>query len=546
MITVPEVCKRFHRQLIVSCQAAEGDLLRSAEVMARFARAAVEGGAAGIRANGVDDVRAIRTAVQVPIIGIWKSLQTDGRILITSSFDEAGQLVQAGADLVALDCTARGQRLGAFDRLRQIKAELGVPVLADIATREEAQAAEGAGADLVATTLRGYTAETEHIRSLDPGFAAELIHSLRVPVVVEGRIKTPQQAREAIATGAFAVIVGTAITCPREIARRFVKHIQLETQSGQGDSTFIGIDLGATNTKFGLVSRNGELRWASTEPTPQGGGREVLLNHLKKIARQALDRSRQLGTTPRALGVATAGWVNPYSGEVVYATENLPGWTGTQIAMPLHSLTGLPVVVENDANALAVGEKVHGLAKKLNDFVCLTLGTGVGGGCYIQGKLNRGAHFFANALGHITVKDDGALCSCGRRGCLEVYTNAAALVDYAERRYPTAEKVIEAANAGDDTARRAINALSHHLAIGVANIVHLLDPELLVLAGGLVQNNPILLSEFTSRLEERITVQEKRQLQISVSQLGYYAGVFGAAAVAGEKASQEETALAGE
>ena len=384
MKSVPEVCKRFYQRLIVSCQAAEGDPLRSAEVMARFARAAVEGGATGIRANGADDVRAIRAVVNVPIIWISKSLQPDGRILITSSFGEAKQLVRAGADLVALDCTARGQRLGAFGRLRQIKAELGVPVLADIATREEAQAAEEAGADLVATTLRGYTAETEHIRSFDPSFAAELIHHLTIPVVVEGRIRAPQQAREAIATGAFAVIVGAAITRPREITRRFVKHIQLETQGDQGDSTYIGIDLGATNTKFGLVSREGELLWADTEPTPQGGGREVLLNHLKSVARHALDRTRNQGITPRALGVATAGWVNPYSGEVVYATENLPGWSGTQIALPLHSLTGLPVAVENDANALAVGERVHGLAKTLTDFVCLTLGTGVGGGCYIQ------------------------------------------------------------------------------------------------------------------------------------------------------------------
>ncbi|HVN79915.1 MAG TPA: putative N-acetylmannosamine-6-phosphate 2-epimerase [Terriglobia bacterium] len=546
MIIIPEVCKRFYRQLVVSCQAAEGDPLRNPDVMTRFARAAVDGGAAGIRANGEDDVRAIRAAVQVPIIGIWKSLQTDGRILITSSFDEAKQLVRAGADLIALDCTTRGQRLGAFDRLRQIKAELGVPVMADIATRQEAQAAEAAGADLVATTLRGYTAETEHIRSFDSSFAAELIHSLSIPVVVEGRIGTPEQARKAIAMGAFAVIVGTAITCPREMTRRFVNQIQLETSSTQGDSTFIGIDLGATNTKFGLVSRDGELRWTGTEPTPQGGGRQVLLDHLKKIARQALDRSSRLEPVPRAMGIATAGWVNPFSGEVVYATENLPGWTGAQIAAPLRDHVGMPVAVENDANALAVGERVYGIAKNVNDFVCMTLGTGLGGGCYIRGKLNRGAHFFANALGHITVQDAGEPCSCGQRGCLEVYTNAAALVRYAENRFPSAEEVIKAANAADDTARKAIQTLSRFLAIGAANIVHLNDPELLVLAGGLVQNNPILLSEFTSQLEDRITVREKRHLRISVSQLGYYAGVYGAAAVAGEIASQEDAERAGD
>src|SRR5689334_13561787 len=115
----------LRRKLLVSCQAVEGSAFRDSSTMARFARAVVEGGAAGIRADGLADVRAIRQAVRVPIIGIWKAEQDDGEILITPSFETAAHLVEAGADLIALDCTVRGQRYGALERLRRIKDELG-------------------------------------------------------------------------------------------------------------------------------------------------------------------------------------------------------------------------------------------------------------------------------------------------------------------------------------------------------------------------------------------------------------------------------------
>ncbi len=210
----------------MSCQAAEDSALRDSSTMARFARAAVEGGAVGIRANGCDDVRAIRQAVSVPIIGIWKAQQDDGEILITPTFEAARQLVEAGASLIALDCTARGARYGALERLRQIKEELGVPVLADIATVDEAGRAAEAGADAVLSTLRGYTRETSYVKTFEPAFIAELVHAVSVPVIAEGHIQTPQELCAALDAGAFAIIVGTAITRPEVITRGFVSALE--------------------------------------------------------------------------------------------------------------------------------------------------------------------------------------------------------------------------------------------------------------------------------------------------------------------------------
>ena len=538
MSALPDAIQSLEHRVIVSCQASEGDAFRDSASMARFAQAALAGGASGIRANGVEDIRAIRAAVPLPVIGIEKQVQEDARILITPSFESARAIVEAGAAIVALDCTARGCRYGALERLARIRTELRVPVMADIATLDEARGAVQAGATLVACTMRGYTSDTAHVKRFEPEFVAALARTAGVPVIAEGRIWTPEEAEAAITAGAYAVIIGTAITRPHDITARFAAAVEHAAARHRGTGYFLAIDLGGTNTKYGVVSTAGELVASCVEPTPAHAGRSVLLEHLKRISGRAAALAGAAGVTARALGVATAGWVNAETGTVAYATENLPGWTGTEIARELETAAGLPVAVENDANALAVAEKWFGSAREVRDFICITLGTGVGGGCYIAGKLNRGAHYFANALGHITIEVNGLPCTCGRSGCLEVYANAAALVRYAGGRFASAEEVIQAAAAQDAGAREANRVLARYLAVGAANIVNLLDPQLIVVAGGLVQNNPDLIAALAEELKRNVPAWEQRGLEIRGSELGYHAGVLGAAAVAMEKSAK--------
>jgi len=515
--------KELEGKLIVSCQADASDAFYG--FMDRFAKAALAGGAGGIRANGVRDVRAIRSAVNLPIIGIEKILHSDGTILITPNFESAQALVEAGADMIALDCTKRGQQYGALERLARIKAELQVPVLADIATIEEAQAAAQAGADAVLSTMRGYTAGTAHALRFDPTFIEDLVRAVSIPVIAEGRVDRPELARQAIEAGAFAVVVGSAITRPHLITRLFADAVEAAFASRK--TWILGIDLGGTNTKSGLVSNRGELLWDETVPTPARAGRAGLLKHLEDVALRGLAR----GHEAQAIGIATAGWVDPRNGHVVYATENLPGWTGTRIAETIEKATGKPVFVENDANALAVGEKLFGAARDFDDFVCITLGTGVGGGCFVGGRLNHGAHFFANAFGHMCIEPGGRACSCGQNGCLEAYTNVAAMLDYAANRYANAVDLIAAANAGEPTAIAAIHKFAARLAAGCTLMIQLLDPEALILAGGLAQNNPLLISSLNRELSLRVPVWEQRNLKILTSSTGYHAGVLGAAAI---------------
>jgi N-acetylmannosamine-6-phosphate 2-epimerase/N-acetylmannosamine kinase len=533
METLVKLPLELRGNLIVSCQASETSPFRDAASMARFAQAAVEGGARGIRADGPEDIRAIRNAVTVPIVGIYKVRQDDGEILITPSLEAAKELVEAGADSVALDCSARGQRYGALDRLQQIKKSLGVPVLADIATVEEAVRATKAGADAVLSTLRGYTRETRDVVEFEPSFIRELVRAVKVPVIAEGHIGTPQQICAALDAGAFAIIIGSAITRPEMITQMFVSALEDWRRRQDSTRTFIGIDLGGTNTKFGIVSSEGKLIFQSVLPTPWNEGRGMLLRHAERCITACLEEAKGRGLEPEAIGLATAGWPDPTTGQIVYATGNLPGWMGANPGVHLRDVFGLPVAVENDANALAVAEKQFGAAKNATDFVCITLGTGVGGGCYIGGRLNRGRHFFANALGHIPIVPGGVPCTCGKAGCLEAYANASALMRYAAHgNFSSCEEIITAANSGNQTARCAIQALAKHLAMGCASIVNLLDPELLILAGGLAQNNSHLVTAFTEELKKRVTVWPERKLRIEASGLGYSAGVLGAAAVA--------------
>ena len=219
------ILEKLRGQLIVSCQAGPDEPLHGPTFMAAMARAAVQGGAAAIRANGPEDIAAIAEAVTLPIIGIFKQKQAGYDVFITPTFDAARQVVQAGARMVALDGTPRprpdGEDLRAL--VTRIHAELGVPVMADISCLEDAATAEAAGADLLGTTLAGYT---DYGRPPIPGpdleFVRDLLAITSKPVVAEGRFVEPAQVVQALRLGAYAVVVGGAITRPQEITRRFV------------------------------------------------------------------------------------------------------------------------------------------------------------------------------------------------------------------------------------------------------------------------------------------------------------------------------------
>jgi N-acylglucosamine-6-phosphate 2-epimerase len=224
---LPDLLGRLRGGLIVSCQAEEGEPLYGSNYMSAMAVAAAEGGAVGIRANTPKDIAAIRLAITLPIIGIYKRDTPGYAVRITPTVESALQVAQAGADIIAIDSTSRPQPedFTLEERIRLIHAQTSCPVMADIATYGEGQAAQEAGVDLVSTTLSGYTEDSPSQEGPDFELLQKLVSTLKIPVVAEGRIASPEQAGRALQLGAFAVVVGTAITRPRWITERFVNRM---------------------------------------------------------------------------------------------------------------------------------------------------------------------------------------------------------------------------------------------------------------------------------------------------------------------------------
>ena len=217
--------ERMRGGLVVSVQAPPGSPLARPETMSAIARAAELGGAVGIRAEGPADIRAIRDAVGVPVIGLVKRDLPGSPVRITPSLDDARAVAGAGADVVAVDATLRTRPDGmtTHDFLTALAAELEPPLLADVDSLDAGVAARAAGADAVATTLAGYTGDGPTPDRPDLGLVGQLVEALDCPVLAEGRYSSPDDVRAALAAGAFAVVVGAAITDPTELTRRLAE-----------------------------------------------------------------------------------------------------------------------------------------------------------------------------------------------------------------------------------------------------------------------------------------------------------------------------------
>jgi N-acylglucosamine-6-phosphate 2-epimerase len=217
---------QVNRGLIVSCQALPDEALYGAEIMARVALAAAQGGARAIRANTPVDVRAIKARVELPVIGLYKEVLPDYPVIITPTLPHALAIAEAGADVIAIDATDRPHPEGDLGRyIEKIHAQTCCLVMADISTAAEALAAQQAGADMVSTTLSGYTPYSPKQDGPDLQLVKEAAGVVTIPVVGEGRYHTPEQVKQALEYGATAVVVGGAITRPKEITARYVKMI---------------------------------------------------------------------------------------------------------------------------------------------------------------------------------------------------------------------------------------------------------------------------------------------------------------------------------
>jgi len=319
-------------------------------------------------------------------------------------------------------------------------------------------------------------------------------------------------------------------------------------------SAAIGIDLGGTDIKAGLVDAAGAVLDRRTMPTDADSGPRRVLERLAALVRDLAESSRNAGTGAVAVGIGAPGTVRRRRGTVV-APPNLPGWKEVAVGEHVSAAAGLRVVLENDANAAAYGEFRRGAGVGCDDLVMLTLGTGIGGGVILGGRLWRGRHENAGETGHMIVAVDGRPCNCGQRGCLEAYASAANTAARAAERLasgkPTegtsplgdvmrcngridATDVVDAARKGDPLARGVWDETCRYLAMACVNLKHLLNPQRIVLAGGMSAAGDDLLRPVRGHFGRLVWPDVGDRPEIVLASLGNDAGFVGAALLAME------------
>ena len=306
-------------------------------------------------------------------------------------------------------------------------------------------------------------------------------------------------------------------------------------------SLTIGIDLGGTNTRAGLVTASGEIVGRARQPTRLHLGAEGVVDGIAECAAAAARDGGISLAEVQGIGVGAPGPLDPFEG-VIISPENLQCMHGVRLKDRLEVLLGLGVVVDNDANLAAYGEQWLGAGRGVDHFLCVTLGTGVGGGWISEGRVMHGFNGNAAEVGHITVDHNGPRCPCGNFGCLEMYASATAMVrrtlERLEGEKPetslkaeglTTQVIFEAAEAGDDFAMQMFEETGFFLGVGLVSLVNVLNVDRVALTGGLAQAGDWIFDPAMRTFWDRGTVGVKEQVQIVSAELGDDAGILGAA-----------------
>jgi glucokinase len=308
----------------------------------------------------------------------------------------------------------------------------------------------------------------------------------------------------------------------------------------------IGVDVGGTKVLGGVVDESGSVVKTARRDTPREGG-PALTQAIADVAQELMAQF-----TIDSVGVSAAGFVSS-DRKTMLATPNIAGWNGVDLDYELTSLIGLPVVIENDANAAAWGEARFGAGRGKRHMLMLTVGTGIGGGIVVNGELYRGAFGIAAEIGHIRVVPEGHLCGCGARGCFEQYGSGNALMRHAREAIAaspdiarnllsrgdgtleglTGQAITDAARDGDAVALAAFNTTAQWLGAGIATLSVILDPECVVIGGGVIDAGDILLEPTRAALVRYMPFAGKHPYpEIIGAQLGNEAGLVGVADLA--------------
>lgn len=308
----------------------------------------------------------------------------------------------------------------------------------------------------------------------------------------------------------------------------------------------IGIDVGGTNVKIALVDNNGKIIYSNSVPTYAKMGYEYTVNNIKQAINDLMKETNTTAKDIEGIGFDFPGQVD-YKTGVVKLAPNIPGWVNVPIAKMIEDEFHIPTRIDNDVRCAALGELKFGAGKGCENFICITVGTGIGSGLVINGKLVRGASNAAGEIGHIKLQmNDGPICGCGDTGCMEAFASGPCIVamaqDYikggkstkfremaaAEGSEITPYMVAKAAEAGDPVAKRIFEIVGEYIGIGLTSVINLLNPEKVIIGGGVAEAGDLLLEPIRKTIKERAMVVAGEAVEIVPAQLGNSAGVIGA------------------
>lgn len=308
----------------------------------------------------------------------------------------------------------------------------------------------------------------------------------------------------------------------------------------------IGIDVGGTNVKIALVDKSGKIIYSNSVPTYAKMGYEYTVNNIKQAIKDLMKETNTTAKDIDGIGFDFPGQVD-YKTGVVKLAPNIPGWVNVPIAQMIEEEFHIPTRIDNDVRCAALGEMKFGAGQGCENFVCITVGTGIGSGLVINGQLVRGASNAAGEIGHIKLQiKDGLICGCGDTGCLEAYASGPSIVAMAQdyikggkstkfREMAAAEggeitpyMVAKAAEAGDPVAKRIFEIVGEYIGIGLTSVINLLNPEKVIIGGGVAEAGDLLLDPIRKTIKERAMVVAGSAVEIVPAQLGNSAGVIGA------------------
>jgi glucokinase len=314
--------------------------------------------------------------------------------------------------------------------------------------------------------------------------------------------------------------------------------------SNSDSELVLATDLGGTHLRAATVDRSGRIHERVKQQTPKAEKAGEIVRAIVAAARECERRTEERGARIRAISVVVPGTVQVETG-IVTKAPNVPCLDGFRLAAALTSELSWPAVLENDANAAAVGEMWQGAGRGHRTIICVTLGTGVGGGLILDGKLWRGADGAAGEIGHVGVEPFGVACPCGSRGCLEVYASATAIVRMtreASPRYPnsplhtsdylTAETIYLAGLEGDEMALEVFRRMGVYLGIGMASLINVINPEAIVIGGGVAAGWDLFIGHLREQIAQRAFPIPAQRAQILRAERGDDAGLLGAAHIA--------------